>query len=80
MGCQGTVSRVCAMPWQIGEAGLTFDPKSVDEIAATLEKLWSDVDLGKTLAEKGKERAEYFSQERFNERFQKAIAKALGSK
>lgn len=68
------------MPWQVGEAGLTFDPKSVDEIATTLEKLWTDDDLCKTLAEKGKERAKYFSQERFNERFQKAIAKALESK
>ena len=80
MGCQGTVSRECAMLWQIGEAGLTFVPKSVDEIADALEKLWKDDELCKTLAEKGKERAKYFSQERFNERFQKAIAKALDSK
>ena len=77
MGCPVAVSRVYAMPWQVGEAGLTFDPKSVDEIADTLEKLWLDDDLCKTLAEKGKERAKYFSQERFNERFQKAIAKVL---
>ena len=80
MGCPVAVSRVYAMPWQVGEAGLTFDPKSVDEIADTLEKLWLDDDLCKTLAEKGKERAKYFSQERFNERFQKAIAKALENK
>ena len=64
---------------QIGEADLTFVPKIVDEIADTLEKLWMD-DLCKILAEKRKERAKYFSQERFNERFQKAIAKALESK
>lgn len=77
MGCPVAVSRVYAMPWQVGEAGLTFDPKSVDEIAATLEKLWSDDDLCKILAEKGKERVEYFSQENFNKRFQKAILKTL---
>lgn len=80
MGCPVAVSRVYAMPWQVGEAGLTFDPKSVDEIATTLEKLWTDDDLRKQMAEKGKERATYFSQERFNERFQKAIAKALESR
>ena len=79
MGCPVAVSRVYAMPWQVGEAGLTFDPKSVDEIADTLEKLWLDDDLRKQMAEKGKERAEYFSQERFNERFRKAIEKALSS-
>ena len=61
---------------QIGEADLTFVPKIVDEIADTLEKLWMD-DLCKILAEKGKERAKYFSQERFNERFQRAIEKVL---
>lgn len=54
MGCPVAVSRVYAMPWQVGEAGLTFDPKSVDEITDTLEKLWLDDDLCKTLAEKEK--------------------------
>lgn len=39
MGSFGAVSRVYAMPWQVGEAGLTFDPKSVNEIVDTLEKL-----------------------------------------
>lgn len=68
------------MPWHAGEEGLSFDPKSVDEIADTLEKLWLDDDLCKILAEKGKERAKYFSQEKFNERFQKVIVKALESK
>ncbi len=42
MGCPVSVSRVYAMPWQIREAGLTFEPKSVDEIADTLDKLWLD--------------------------------------
>ena len=68
------------MPWHAGEEGLTFEPKSVDEISDTLEKLWTDDTLCKILAEKGKERAKYFPQERFNERFQKALAKALESK
>ncbi len=77
MGCPVAVSRVYAMPWQVGEAGLTFDPKSVNEIAEVLEKLWIDDTLCKQMAEKGKERAKYFSQKNFNERFRKAIIKAL---
>ena len=80
MGCPVAVSRVYAMPWQVGEAGLTFNPKRVDEIADTLEELWTDDDLCKILAEKGKERVKYFSQKRFNERFLKAIAKVVESK
>ena len=33
---------------------MTSEPKSVDEITDTLEKLWTDDDLCKTLAEKEK--------------------------
>ncbi len=78
MGCPVAVSRVYAMPWQVGDAGLTFDPKNIDEIADTMKRLWTDDVLCKQLAAKGKERAKYFSQENFNKRFQKAIAKVLG--
>lgn len=78
MGCPVAVSRVYAMPWQVDDAGMTFDPHSIDEIAGTLEKLWLDDDLCKQMAVKGKERAKYFSQDNFNKRFQKAIIKILG--
>lgn len=77
MGCPVAVSRVYAMPWQVGDAGLTFAPDNVDEIADVLEKLWLDDELCKEMATKGKERAKYFSQENFNKRFQTAILKAL---
>lgn len=78
MGCPVAVSKIYAMPWQVGDAGLTFDPKDIDEIADTLKRLWSDDALCKQLAVKGKERANYFSQDNFNKRFQKAITKVFG--
>ena len=77
MGCPVAVSNVYAMPWQVGDAGLTFDPNSIDEIASTIEKLWTDDDLCKQMAVKGEERAKYFSQENFNKRFKDAIMKVL---
>lgn len=73
MGCPVAVSRVYAMPWQVGDAGLTFDPHDVHEIADVLRRLWEDDGLCRLLIEKGKERAKYFSQERFNQRFREAI-------
>lgn len=73
MGCPVAVSRVYAMPWQVGDAGLTFDPRDIHEIADVLKRLWEDDGLCMLMAAKGKERAKYFSQEHFNERFCKAI-------
>lgn len=78
MGCPVAVSGRYAMPWQVQEAGLTFSPDRVDEIVEVLERLWTDDVLCRTLALKGKERAKYFSQEAFNERFQAAIFPLLG--
>ncbi len=77
MGCPVAVSRVYAMPWQVGEAGLTFAPDDVEEMAETIRKLWQDDNLCKELSAKGKERAQYFSQEKFNGRFVKAIEEVL---
>lgn len=77
MGCPVAVSRVYAMPWQVDDAGLTFSPDSITEMAETLKRLWVDDTLCKTLSKKGKKRAEYFSQEKFNERFYNIVANVL---
>ena len=79
MGCPVAVSCVYAMPWQVGDAGLTFNPHNVHEIADVLKRLWEDDELCRLLIEKGKDRAKYFSQERFNERFRKAIGQIVKS-
>lgn len=73
MGCPVAVSRKYAMPWQVGDAGLTFDPSSVEEIAGIMERLWEDDGLCAELSARGIKRAEYFSQEQFNRRFYQAI-------
>ncbi|WP_027405952.1 glycosyltransferase family 1 protein [Anaerovibrio sp. RM50] len=73
MGCPVAVSNVYAMPWQIGEAGLVFDPKNVNEISNVIEKLWLDDELCSDLKRKGLKRAEFFSQAQFNDRFLKVI-------
>ena len=45
LGCPVAVSNKYAMPEQIGEAGLFFDPDSPEEIAECIRKLWTDDEL-----------------------------------
>jgi mannosyltransferase len=75
MGCPVAVSRVYAMPWQIGDAGLTFSPDSIPEIMETIKRLWTDDHLCEALIEKARKRSEYFSQEKFSERVIASIKK-----
>jgi glycosyltransferase involved in cell wall biosynthesis len=44
-----------------GDAALTFDPRSPEQIADSVMRLWNDPPLRESLAEKGKKRAGQFS-------------------
>lgn len=68
MGCPVAVSNRYAMPEQVGDAGLTFDPYDIEEIADMLEKLWCDDDLCVQLSMKGKRQIEKFSIDVFSAR------------
>ncbi len=76
-GCPCAVSNIYAMPWQVGDAGLVFDPHSDDSIADAMKKLWLDDELCATLSKRGKERIHYFSKEMFGIRVAEAIADAI---
>lgn len=77
MGCPVAVSDVYAMPEQIGNAGLKFNPRSVEDIANTIKKLWVDDSLCSDLVEKGYKQVEKFSQARFNEKLKEIIKAVL---
>lgn len=68
LGCPVATSRIYAIPEQVGDAALLFDPESVEEIASTMEQLWTDDELCRRLAEKGKKRSALWGQEQFSER------------
>ena len=76
-GCPCAVADVYAMPWQVGEAGLLFDPRSVESIAVAMKRLWTDDALCMRLSELGRERVKYFSKDLFNQRFSRAIDDTL---
>jgi glycosyltransferase involved in cell wall biosynthesis len=72
-GCPVAVSRVYGIPDQVGDAALLFDPKSADEIAAAMERLWTDDELCRCLAEKGKERSRQWGPVEFSRRLQEIV-------
>jgi glycosyltransferase involved in cell wall biosynthesis len=57
-------SNVTALPKQVGDAAIIFDPRSVDEIAAAINLIWTDTRLREDLARRGKARIAAFSWER----------------
>jgi glycosyltransferase involved in cell wall biosynthesis len=72
-GCPVAASRVYAVPDQVGDAALLFDPNSVDEIADCMERLWTDDVLCATLAERGRERAREWGPPQFRDRLQEIV-------
>jgi glycosyltransferase involved in cell wall biosynthesis len=57
-------SNVTAIPKQVGDAAIIFDPHSVDDIAAAIKRLWTDIELRQELVRRGRARIAEFSQER----------------
>jgi glycosyltransferase involved in cell wall biosynthesis len=77
VGCPMAVSNIYAMPEQVGDAALLFDPRSADGIAASIRRLASEPDLRHRLATAGRERAQQWGQSQFNARFGAIIESIL---
>jgi glycosyltransferase involved in cell wall biosynthesis len=54
-------SSATGLPDLVGDAGLIFDPESTEEIADSVQRIWSDDELRRTLGERGRARSELFS-------------------
>lgn len=63
MACGAPIvcSNSAAMPEVLGDAGLYFDPTDCVDMADKIDRVLSDPDLARTLAEKGLKRAKSFS-------------------
>jgi glycosyltransferase involved in cell wall biosynthesis len=66
LGCPVAASRIYAMPEQVGDAALLFDPNSVEEMASCISQLWSDDGLCQHLISRGTQKAASWSQPQFN--------------
>jgi glycosyltransferase involved in cell wall biosynthesis len=54
-------SSVTALPRQVGDAAIVFDPYDVDAIASAMTQLWTDEELRRELVAKGRIRVAEFS-------------------
>lgn len=73
IGCPMAVSNIYAMPEQVGDAALLFNPLSVSEIAEAILNLATEEKLRQQLAEAGKKRSALWGQAQFNDRLLKII-------
>lgn len=63
-GCPVIASRAASLPEVCDDAAYYIDPKDVQSIAEGMYKVLADDQLGRSLTEKGKERAKLFTWER----------------
>jgi len=75
--CPVAVSGIYAMPEQLGDAALFFNPESVEEIRECIKKLWIDDALCSRLVSRGTERAALFQQKNFSENFRHIVEQIL---
>jgi glycosyltransferase involved in cell wall biosynthesis len=75
-GVPVVTSRLPGNTEQAGDAALLADPGSVEEIAAALERVLSDENLRRTLAERGRERLARFTPQDYRTRLAAIVAEA----
>lgn len=68
LGCPVAASNVYAMPEQLGDAALLFDPESVTQMQEAIERLWADEQLREALVAKGRARSAEWGPQEFGKR------------
>jgi glycosyltransferase involved in cell wall biosynthesis len=77
VGCPVAVSGIYAMPEQLGDAALYFDPDSPRDIADAILKVVGDEGIRSALISRGFVRASQRSQDAFDARFREIILGVL---
>lgn len=73
LGCPVAVSNKYAMPEQVGDAGLLFDPDSPEEMAVCIRKMWCDEELRQEMIRKGYLRIQKWTLKVFDRKLQRVI-------
>ena len=76
-GCPMAISRIYAMPEQIGEAALYFDPASLSEMTAAIQSLWSSRQIRDRMVRRGMERTTNWNEVTFETRLHILVKEAL---
>jgi glycosyltransferase involved in cell wall biosynthesis len=75
-GCPVLTSDVRGVRDQAGDAALLVDPASVPSIAEGIRRLWTDEELTRTLAERGRSRQALWTQDDFRRRLEGIVDEA----
>lgn len=68
LGCPVAVSRIYAMPDQLQDAAIYFDPLSVEQMVDAIERIWTDDLLCADLKKHGLMRSGQWNQQGFNKK------------
>ncbi len=79
LGTPVLCSNLFAMPEQVGDAGILFDPKSPEDMAEKIYKVWTDEDLRKKMIEKGYQKVKNLTFENYAQMWISAVKKALSN-
>ena len=77
LGCPVGASKIYAMPEQLGDAAILFNPRNVEEIVDTMRRLWEDDALCSDLITKGYKRASEWGRAQFADRLESIIETTL---
>jgi len=80
LGVPVVSSNVCALPEQVGDAGLLFDPNDVEDMAGKIYRIWIDEDLRKELIQRGYERIKDLTFEKYAKDWESIIDEVLGKR
>jgi glycosyltransferase involved in cell wall biosynthesis len=77
LGCPVISSYACALPEQVGDAGLLFDPYNIEDIAEKIYNIWTNENLRKELINKGFERVKDLTIENYAKEWEKILEEVL---
>ena len=75
-GCPVLTSDIRGIREQVGDAGILVDPRSVEEMAEGILRLWTDEKLRRTLAERGRRRLMAYTPEEYRRRLIEIVEEA----
>ncbi|MCM8833253.1 MAG: glycosyltransferase family 4 protein [Candidatus Omnitrophica bacterium] len=79
LGVPVVSSNVCALPEQVGNAGLIFDPLNIEDMAEKIYMVWKDEKLRSELVNRGYERVKDLTIENYAKQWEKIIEEVLRS-
>jgi len=77
LGCPVVSSNVCALPEQVSDAGLLFDPNNVEEMAKSIYRIWTDEGLRQALIQKGSDKIRNFTLRNYAQQWEEVIGEVL---